>query len=261
MLKLLSKIILSLASILAIKSNAFASQPKEWQLGLQEAATPVMEKLTVFHDGLLLWTCIVISVFVLLLLVIVFVKYRRSVNPVPSKTSHNTLIEIIWTVVPVIILLVIAKPSLEMLNYVKTIPNPDLTIKVVGKQWYWDYIYPEHGDIEFSSSMKKKEELQNNEPYLLAVDNNVVVPVGKNIRFLITGGDVIHSFAIPSLGVKTDAVPGKVNETWANITKPGIYYGQCSELCGSDHGFMPIAIEAVTAEQFDQWVEKKKLEG
>lgn len=248
-------------SVLSSVSGAWAGQPERWQLGLQEPASPVMERLAAFHDGPLLWMCIIISIFVLILLAIVILKYNRKANPNPSTTSHNTALEVVWTLAPVLILLVIAVPSLRLLTYTKTIPEPDITIKVVGNQWNWTYIYPEHEGIEFLSVKKEREELEEGEPYLLAVDNNVVVPVGKNIRFQITASDVIHSWAVPALGVKIDGVPGRLNETWTHVTKEGIYYGQCSELCGKDHGFMPIAVEAVSQEQFDQWVAKKIAEG
>ncbi|MCH2037055.1 MAG: cytochrome c oxidase subunit II [Rickettsiales bacterium] len=250
-----------LMTLFAGTSSALAGQPEPWQLGMQEPASPVMEKLVAFHNGPLLWMCIIISVFVLVLLAYVVVKYNRKANPVPSKTSHNTALEVVWTLVPVLILLVIAVPSLLILTYTKKIPEPDMTVKIVGNQWNWTYSYPEHGDIEFISIKKQEEELKDGEPYLLAVDNNLVLPVGKNIRFLITGSDVIHSWAVPALGVKMDGVPGRVNETWTHINREGIYYGQCSELCGKDHGFMPIAVEAGSQEQFDSWVAKKIAEG
>ena len=257
---LLKTFFLKILFIISFGSSAYAGKPEPWQLGLQEAASPFMEQVSSFHDGLLLWTCIVISVFVLILLAIVILRFNRKANPVPSKTSHNTALEIVWTLVPVIILLAISIPSLRHLTYMKTIPDSDLTIKVTGRQWYWDYAYPDQGDIEFSSTLITDKEQLNGEPYLLAVDNKLVLPVGKNIRFIITGGDVIHSWAIPALGVKMDAVPGRINETWTHINKEGVYYGQCSELCGKDHGFMPIAIEAVSEEKFNEWVAKKKAD-
>jgi cytochrome c oxidase subunit 2 len=240
--------------------RAFADYPRPWQLGFQEAASPVMEKLAVFNDQLNILITI-ICIFVLLLLVYTCLRFRKSKNPVPSKTSHNTLIEIIWTVLPVVILVIIAVPSFKILYYMDKTDKPEMTLKVVGHQWYWEYQYPDAGGFSFDSNMIKDSDIKPGQFRLLEVNNRVVLPIDTNIQLLITGADVIHSWAMPSMGIKTDAVPGRTNEAWVRITKPGIYYGQCSELCGVDHAFMPIAIEAVTKEQYKQWLitAKKKF--
>lgn len=234
-----------------------ASEPLPWQIGFQPAATPVMQEVqTLHHFLMILMSCIV--VFVLGLIAYVCFRFNAKSNPVPNKFSHNVLIEVIWTVIPAILLVVMAIPSFKVLSYVETIPQTDMTIKVIGKQWYWTYSYPDHGAFEFDSYIIPEEKLQSGQKRLLDVDNRVVVPVGHVIRFLITAADVIHSFAVPAFGIKTDAIPGRVNETWIKVDKPGVYYGQCSELCGVNHGFMPIAIEVVSKEDFDAWVQNAK---
>ena len=232
---------------------ALAQVPHEWQLNLQPPATPVMERLYDFHT-LLVWIISAISVFVLGLLLYAIVRFRESRNPVPSRTTHHTLVEVVWTVVPVLILVVIAIPSLRILYYSDHVESAEMTIKAVGHQWYWSYEYPDHGNFTFDSLIKPTEELAEGEPRLLATDTRVVLPVGTNIRVLITADDVLHAWAVPSFGVKRDAVPGRINETWVRIEREGVYYGQCSELCGKDHAFMPIAVEAVSKEKFQQWV-------
>jgi cytochrome c oxidase subunit II len=223
-------------------------QPAEWETTLQKAATPVMENIIWFHN-FLLWLVTAIVLFVLALLVIVVVKFNAKANPVPSKTTHHTLIEVIWTVVPVLILVTVAIPSFRLLFTELDVPKADITIKATGKQWYWTYSYPDNGKFEFDSLMATDKQ-----PRLLAVDNEVVVPVNKIIRVQVTGADVIHSFAVPSFGIKIDAVPGRLNETWFKATKEGMYYGQCSELCGKDHAFMPIAVRVVSDDDFTKWV-------
>ncbi|MEQ9116446.1 MAG: cytochrome c oxidase subunit II [Rickettsiales bacterium] len=256
------KFLVFLISSLIINVGAIASTgaPQEWQMGLQKAASPVMEKLNSFHDVLLVM-CVAIVGLVFFLLAYVIIRFNKKANPVPSKTSHNVLIEIIWTVIPVLILIAIAIPSFKLLFYLDREPSTDMTIKVVGQQWYWKYQYPDHGNFEFDSYMIKDEDIKDGQLRLLEVDNRIVLPVNKNVKVLITGGDVIHSWAVPALGIKTDAVPGRINETWLRITEPGVYYGQCSEICGVGHGFMPIAIEAVTQDKFDRWaaIAKKKF--
>jgi len=235
-------------------------QPHPKQLGLQAAATPVMEELTLFHDWLLVIIS-VITVFVLVLLLICMVRFNRRSNPTPSRTTHNTLIEVIWTVVPIMILTGIAIPSFKLLFYQQNIPPADLTIKAQGNQWYWNYSYPDNGKFEFDSRMlddNDRPKQKPNEPRLLAVDNDVVVPVNKVVRVQVTGADVIHSFAVPSFGVKIDAIPGRLNETWFKATREGVYYGQCSELCGKDHAFMPIAVRVVSDQEFASWTEAAK---
>ena len=246
-------------------AQAAEGMAKPWQLNFQTPATPVMEQFYSFHHYLTIMA-VVVSVFVCALLVYVCIRFRKSANPVPSKNTHNTLIEIIWTVVPVIILVVIAVPSFRLhFDCVHSIGcaedgepvEPDLTLKVVGYQWYWNYEYPDHG-IQFDSYMKKEEDLKKGEPRLLKVDNPIYVPVNANVRVLLTGGDVIHDFAMPAFGLKQDAVPGRLNETWFRAEREGTYYGQCSELCGRLHGFMPIEIHVVSQEEFDEWVAKAK---
>ncbi|BAM86758.1 cytochrome c oxidase, subunit II [Bradyrhizobium oligotrophicum S58] len=234
--------------------QAFAEtgQPAPWEYKLQEAATPVMENITWFH-GLLLTIITIITLFVLALLVAVVVKFNARANPVPSRTTHNTLIEVAWTLIPVLILVMIAVPSFRLLFLELDVPNADITIKATGKQWYWSYAYPDNGKFEFDSLLA-----QDKQPRLLAVDNEMVVPVNKVIRVQTTGADVIHSWAIPSFGVKIDAIPGRLNETWFKATKVGMYYGQCSELCGKDHAYMPIAVRVVSDQEFTAWVEDAK---
>jgi cytochrome c oxidase subunit 2 len=237
---------------LAAGGAAFGQQPKPWEYTLQEAATPVMENITSFHN-LLLVIITVITLFVLALLVIVVVKFNAKANPVPSRTTHNTLIEVAWTLIPVLILVAIAVPSFRLLFQQLDIPKADLTVKVTGKQWYWSYAYPDNGKFEFDSLLAADKQ-----PRLLGVDNEMVVPVNKVVRVQTTGADVIHAFAVPSFGIKIDSIPGRLNETWFKATKVGIYYGQCSELCGKDHAFMPIAVRVVTDQEFASWVEAAK---
>jgi cytochrome c oxidase subunit II len=233
---------------------AFAElgQPAAWEYTLQEAATPVMESISWFHN-MLLWIITVITLFVLALLVIVVVKFNARANPVPSRTTHNTLVEVAWTLIPVLILVGIAVPSFRLLFEQLDIPKADLTVKVTGKQWYWSYAYPDNGKFEFDSLLA-----QDKKPRLLGVDNEMVVPVNKVVRVQTTGADVIHSFAVPAFGIKIDSIPGRLNETWFKATKMGMFYGQCSELCGKDHAFMPIAVRVVNDQEFAAWVEAAK---
>ncbi|EDL48998.1 cytochrome c oxidase, subunit II [Erythrobacter sp. SD-21] len=207
------------------------------------------------HVGLF-WVMVAICLFVLVLMLYTMFKFRRSANPVPSKTSHNTLIEVIWTVVPALILLAIAIPSITLIaKQYETPPKDAITIKAIGYQWYWGYAYPDNGDFEIVSNMLDKDEAEaRGEPHQLAVDNRMVVPVGVPIRLQVTAADVIHSFAVPSLWFKMDAVPGRLNERIFEVDEPGVYYGQCSELCGARHGYMPIAVEALPMDQYNAWV-------
>jgi len=256
----LATIALAAAGItLATGGAAFAElgQPEPWEWHLQASGSPVMDNIVWFHDFLSV-LIIVITLFVLALLVIVVVKFNAKANPVPSRTTHNTLIEVAWTLVPVLILVGIAVPSFRLLFLELDVPKADLTIKATGKQWYWSYAYPDNGKFEFDSLMA-----QDKQPRLLGVDNELVVPVNKVIRVQVTGADVIHAFALPAFGVKIDAIPGRLNETWFKATKTGMFYGQCSELCGKDHAFMPIAIRVVSDQEFASWVEtaKKKYAG
>lgn len=233
-------------------------QPSPWQLGLQASATPIMDEVRWFHD-FLLYIIVGISGFVLILLVIVMVRFNARANPTPSKTTHNTPLEVVWTVVPVLILVAIAIPSFRLLFMQQTIPPADLTVKAIGRQWYWNYEYPD-SKIAFDSYMLRDNELKPGQPRLLAVDNDLVVPVNKVVRVLVTADPtgVIHAFAVPSFGIKIDAVPGRLNETWFKATREGIYYGQCSELCGKDHAFMPIAVRVVSEQAFNAWLEEAK---
>ena len=246
---------LSVASAAFVSADtAFAElgQPAPWEYKLQEAATPVMENIVWFHN-FLFWLITIITLFVLALLVIVAVKFNAKANPVPSKTTHHTLIEVAWTIIPVLILVGIAVPSFRLLFQELDIPKADLTIKATGKQWFWSYAYPDNGKFEFDSLLATDKQ-----PRLLAVDNEVVVPVNKVIRVQVTGADVIHSFAVPAFGIKIDAIPGRLNETWFKATKLGMFYGQCSELCGKDHAFMPIAVRVVSDQDFATWVDAAK---
>jgi cytochrome c oxidase subunit 2 len=236
---------------------AGTGQPSEWQLGFQGAVTPVMVDITWFHD-FLLYIITAVTIFVLVLLVVVMVKFNARANPTPSKTTHNTLIEVIWTVVPVIILVAIAIPSFRLLFFQLNIPQADLTIKATGKQWFWSYAYPDNGGFEFDSLMLQDKDRKPDQPRLLAVDNEIVVPVNKTVRVQVTAADVIHAFAVPSFGVKIDAVPGRLNETWFKATKEGVYYGQCSELCGKDHAYMPITVRVVSDKDFATWIDQAK---
>ena len=235
---------------------AGSGQPSPWQMGFQHAATPVMENIVWFHD-FLLWLIIAITLFVLALLAIVVVRFNSRANPTPSRTTHNTLLEVMWTLVPVIILVAIAVPSFKLLFLQLTIPQADVTVKATGKQWYWSYSYPD-AKFEFDSLMLKDGERKADQPRLLAVDNDMVVPVNKTIRVQVIGSDVIHAFAVPSFGIKIDAVPGRLNETWFKATREGVYYGQCSELCGRDHAYMPIAVRVVNDRDYAAWLDQAK---
>src|SRR5438552_219972 len=245
---------------LAMSGTAFAElgQPAPWEYTLQQSATEVMDDIRSFHNFLLVLIT-VITLFVLALLVAVMIKFNARANPVPSRTTHNTLIEVAWTLIPVLILVAIAVPSFRLLFLELDIPKADLTIKATGKQWYWSYAYPDNGKFEFDSLLACDEtRLKCQQPRLLSVDNEVVVPVNKVIRIQTIGADVIHSFAVPAFGIKIDAIPGRLNETWFKATKTGVYYGQCSELCGKDHAYMPIAVKVVEDQEFASWVESAK---
>ena len=241
----------------AATALAGLGQPSPWQLGLQQSGSPVMDNIIWFHD-FLLYIITAIAGFVLVLLIIVIVRFNARANPAPSRTTHNTLIEIAWTLIPIMILMFIAVPSFKLLFYQLNVPAADLTVKATGKQWFWTYSYPDNGEFEFDSLMLKDGERKEGQPRLLAVDNDMVVPVNKTVRVITTGADVIHSFAVPSFGIKIDAIPGRINETWFTAEREGVYYGQCSELCGKDHAFMPIAVRVVSEQAFSAWVEEAK---
>ena len=250
-------LLLSMLMILAGAGEVLA-QAHPWQLGLQEAASPVMERIVSFHN-LLLWIITLITIFVLALLAYVCVKFKASNNAVPSKRTHNVMIEIAWTAIPVLILVVIAIPSFKLLYYADAVEETEMTIKAIGRQWYWSYEYQDNDADEasftFDAFMIPDEDIdaEAGQLRLLETDNRVVVPIDTNIRLLTTASDVIHAWAIPAFGVKLDAVPGHVNEVWFRVDEPGTYYGQCSELCGAYHGFMPIAVEAVSKEEYEAW--------
>lgn len=232
---------------------AWAGQAEPWQIWHQDPATPVMEQIESLHQ-FLVWICIGIVALVMLLLGIVIVRFNEKRNPVPARFSHNQLLEFGWTAIPVAILVIVAIPSFKLLYFMDRTQEADMTLKVTGHQWYWSYEYPDNGGFMFDSFMKYPDDLEPGEPRLLAVDNEVVLPVGTTVRVVMTSQDVIHSWAVPSLGVKTDNVPGRLTESWLRIEEPGMYYGQCSELCGVNHGFMPIAVRGVTPQEFEQWV-------
>jgi cytochrome c oxidase subunit 2 len=239
---------------------AKAAEPVPWGLGLQPAASPVMRDIHVFHDWLLLPIITVVTIIVMALLAYVMVKFNAKANPTPAKFTHNVLVEVIWTAIPVLILIVIAIPSFRLLYKEDVTPaNVDLTVKVTGHQWYWSYEYPDQEGIAFQSLMLTKEEAEAaGKPYLLATDTQVVVPVNKVVRLQITAADVIHSWALPALGVKMDAVPGRLNEAWFKAEREGTVYGQCSEICGIKHAFMPIEVKVVSQAEFDAWVSQQQ---
>jgi cytochrome c oxidase subunit 2 len=231
------------------------------QMGLQQPATPVMERIYDFHN-MLLYLISAITIFVFVLLIIIVLRFNAKANPKPAQFTHNTLLEVVWTVIPIIILVIVAVPSLKLVYYEDRTDQPEMTLKVTGYQWYWGYEYPDHDGINFFSYMIPDEEIDTSKGQLrlLSTDNPVVLPVETNIEILVTAGDVLHAFAIPSFGIKKDAVPGRINSTWIRINKPGTYYGQCSELCGKDHAFMPIEIKAVSKQDFNKWVQTARQE-
>lgn len=241
-----------LLALLSGDALAGVGRPTPWQMGFQEAATPVMQRITEVHN-LLLMIIFAIAAFVIALILFACWRFRATKNPKPSTVSHNVALEIIWTLIPCLILIVIAIPSFKLLYYMDETPKADMTVKVIGHQWYWSYEYPDHGNFAFDSYMIPDQELKPGQPRLLSVDNPVVVPVGKVVRIIATSEDVIHSWAVPSFGIKKDTVPGRINETWFKAEREGMYYGQCSELCGPQHGFMPIAVKVVSDGTFQEW--------
>lgn len=239
-----------------LPQSAGANLPQPWQMYFQNPVTPVMEQLYDFHT-LLLYIEGGIVLVVAGLLIFVIIRFRASRNKVPSKTAHNTMIEVVWTLIPVLILIVIAFPSFKLLYMMDVTPKADLTIKAIGNQWYWTYEYLDQ-DIRFDSNMVPEDKLKAGQLRLFEVDNRVIVPTHTNIRLITTSTDVVHSWAVPAFGVKKDSVPGRLNETWFHVKQPGVYYGQCSELCGVKHGFMPIVVEVVSKADFDKWIASKK---
>jgi cytochrome c oxidase subunit 2 len=249
---------LGVIGIAAIAAVAGAAEPKPWELGFQPPATPVKDRLSAFHDELLIIITL-ITVFVLGLLVYVMWRFNQQRNPVPSRTSHNTVIEMLWTVVPVLILVIIAIPSFKLMYYMDRVPNPEMTIKVTGHQWYWSYEYPDQGGLTFDSNIIPDDQLKPGQKRLLDVDNPLVVPADTIIRVQITGTDVIHSWFVPSFGVQEYAIVGRLNESWMKIEHEGTYYGQCNQICGVNHAFMPIKVEAISKDAFQHWlVDAKK---
>ncbi|MGY9055989.1 MAG: cytochrome c oxidase subunit II [Alphaproteobacteria bacterium] len=240
----------------AMGSTAFANQPQLWGIDLQPAATPVMEDIRWFHNQLLFPLITVITLFVLGLMAYVMVKFNRKANPTPSNFTHNTTVEVLWTVIPVIILVVIAVPSFKLLYKADSIAEAEMTLKVTGNQWYWSYEYTDHNGLAFDSYLLEGEDLPKDALRLLTVDEKVVLPVDTDIRIIVTATDVLHNWAMPAFGIKIDTIPGRLRETWVRITKEGTFYGQCSELCGARHAYMPIQVEAVSKEKFNAWVTK-----
>jgi cytochrome c oxidase subunit 2 len=241
------------------QDDTVIGEPKPGQIGLQPPVTSLAHELDNMHNYLLTPIIFAITALVMVLLLIIIVRFNAKANPVPSKVTHNTMLEVAWTGIPVLILIVIAIPSFRLLYNQLDIPKPDLTIKVIGHQWYWSYVYPDNGNFTFDARLVTAEEAvaqQKGVIRLLDTDNEVVLPIHKNIRVQISTEDVIHSWTVPSFGIKHDATPGRVNESWFNIEKPGIYYGQCSELCGIQHAYMPIKVHAVTQDEFDAWVKQ-----
>ncbi|MDO1558041.1 cytochrome c oxidase subunit II [Brevundimonas sp. 2R-24] len=244
-----------LAAGAAMAQERVYGQPVDGGMGLQPAASPLKSEAIFFHDVILLPIITAICLLVLGLLAWVIVRYNKKANPVPARWSHNTMIEIIWTVLPVLLLMVIAVFSFRLLYRYHDMPQPDLTVKVTGNQWNWAYEYPDQGIPEYISNMLPEDQARaQGVPFRLAADQPMVVPVGSTVRMLVTASDVIHAVALPAFGLKTDAVPGRVNETWFRADRTGIFYGQCSELCGVDHAFMPMQINVVTQAEFDAWV-------
>ena len=251
----------AVAALMAFAANPAAALPVEWGLGFQPSASPVMDQIQSFHN-LLLWIIVATCLFVLGLLAWIVIRYRAAANPVPSKVHHNTLLEVAWTLIPVIILVFIAVPSFRLLYFQETLPTPDVQIKAIGKQWFWSYEYSgSAAGFTFDSlGLSDADAKAAGKPRLLGVDNAMYVPVNKVIEVETTAADVIHSFAMPQMGVKIDAVPGRLNKTWFRATKTGVFYGQCSELCGSRHAYMPIELHVVTDAEYAVWLAKSKAE-
>lgn len=274
MTKFMHRFMAFLTVLLATSLPVMAAEPKPLLLGLQEAATPNMERLHFFHNNILLVIITGIVVFVLALLIWVALRYNAKANPVPSKTTHHVMLEVVWTILPVIILIMIAIPSYKLLFYLDRTSDPDMTLKVSGYQWGWTYTYPDHEDLEFNADIIRgpknaegraatpEEDMVEINKYIpdgkgrrmLETYNPVVLPIEQNIQILLTASDVIHSWTVPAFGAKKDAVPGRTNETWFRVTKPGVYFGQCSEICGIDHAAMPISVYAVTQDEFTSWI-------
>ena len=247
----------ALGAVMASGGDALADQPHEWQLGMQAAATPVTERIHAFHNELLV-IIFAIALFVVGLLIYVMVRFNARAHPVPTRTSHNTVIEVLWTVVPVLILVIIAIPSFKLMYYMDRVPDSKMTIKVTGHQWYWEYNYPDQDNLNFNSNLLAEKDRKPNQPRLLEVDNPLVIPVGTNIRVQVAGVDVIHSWFVPSFGFQEYAVVGRLNEAWINVEHEGTYYGECNQICGVNHAFMPIEVKVVSQADFTKWVADAK---
>jgi cytochrome c oxidase subunit II len=234
--------------------QAIQGWPTNWQLGMPQGVSPVAQRLDSFHDMLLV-IITGITLFVMALLLYTLIRFRKSANPVPSKVTHNTLVEVLWTVLPVVILVVIAVPSFRLMYYMDKAKQPEMTVKITGHQWYWAYELPDQKVDEFASNMVPEDKVQPEHIRKLSVDYPLVVPVDTDISLLITGADVIHSWLLPQAGVQRHAVPGRTQETWMRITTPGVYYGQCNQICGVNHAYMPIEVHALPKEQFQRWVQ------
>jgi cytochrome c oxidase subunit 2 len=254
-LAVFGSVVFGLLALMA--GTAEAQYPTPWQLGMQAAASPMKEMIGDLHN-LLLIIITLITIFVMVLLVYVMVKFRASANPVPSRTTHNTAVEILWTVIPVIILVIVAIPSFKLLYFQDRATNPEMTLKVTGRQWYWSYEYTDQNGLTFDSYMIPESDIKPGQKRLLEVDNRIVLPVDTDVRILVAGSDVMHSWMVSALGVQIYAVPGRVNETWVRITKPGVYYGQCNQICGINHAYMPIAVEAVSKQDYERWLVEAK---
>jgi len=263
------KVLFFLTSLFSFSGSVFADGgPKPWQLGFRPPATSTMEKVVEFHDSFINPIIIAIALFVIGLMVYIIVRFSEKNNPKPTKTTHNTTLEVLWTAIPAIILIIIAIPAFKLLYYSHYNPNTEMTIKAIGNQWYWSYEYPDHG-IAFDSNMlcgtkeecdEMSKETGKKHVRLLDVDEPLVLPVNKKIKVIATATDVIHSFSVSAFGIKIDGVPGRAQDTWFEILNEGTYYGQCSELCGMLHGFMPVMVKAVSDSEFDNWVQNKKAE-
>ncbi len=252
-MKLLFSIIVAIC-LLGQSAYAELGLSEDWQLSFQEPATDLMSDIISFHSYILMPIITGISILVLFLLLYIAFRFNSSRNQVASTTTHNTVVEILWTVIPVVLLIIIAIPSFRLLYVSETIPKADLTIKAIGNQWYWSYEYPDYGDIVFDANMLNDDELSDPKLRLLETDTQIVVPVNKVVKLQITSNDVLHAWTIPAFGVKMDAVPGKLNETWFKANQEGLFYGQCSELCGPKHAFMPINVKVVSEKEFEDWI-------
>jgi cytochrome c oxidase subunit II len=246
-----------LAAPYAVAADGLVVEPHNWQLGFQEAATPVKERIADLNNELMIIITL-ITVLVVALLGYVILRFNERAHPVPTRTTHNTVIELLWTVVPVLILVIIAIPSFKLMYYMDRTQKADMTIKVTGHQWYWSYEYPDYKDVGFDSNIIPEDQIKPGQKRLLDVDNRLIVPVGSNVRVLIAGSDVMHSWFVPSFGVQMYAVPGRLNETWFNVEKEGTYYGQCNQICGVNHAFMPIVVQAVSKDDFAKWIDAKE---